>query len=79
MKKAVTIYPKQKPLDKVRQEALGAERLELARRIAKYDPPPIILPAASRPVDKKLLAITARRLQRQKSVLATIKCAKTVQ
>jgi hypothetical protein len=73
------IYPKQKLIDKVEQDSLGAERLELARQIAEYDPPPIMLPAALKPIDGKLLAKTAARLQRQKSVLATIKCSKTVQ
>ena len=79
MKKSTVVYPKQNLIDKVRQEALGAERLELARRIAEHDPPPIMLPAALKPVDRKLLAKTTARLQRQKSVLATIKCSKTVQ
>jgi hypothetical protein len=53
----------------------GAERMALAQRIAKHDPPRIILPAALKPVDRKLLAKTAARLQKQKSVLAAIKCS----
>lgn len=70
-----TIYTKKQPLEKVQQESQAAERMELAREIAKHDPPPIILPAASQAVDRKLLAKTAARLQKRKSVLATIKCS----
>jgi hypothetical protein len=78
MKKAA-VYPKQNLLDKLLQESLGAERMALARRIAAHPAPPIILPAASRPVDRELLAKTAARLRRSKSVLVGEKCSKTVQ
>jgi hypothetical protein len=79
MKKSTVVYPKEKLFDKLQQEFLRAERLELARQIAEYDPPPIMLPAALKPVDRKLLAITAARLRRSKSVLVGEKCSKTVQ
>jgi hypothetical protein len=51
------------------------EMMFLAERISRHEPNPIILPAALRPVDRELLAKTAARLQKQKSVLATIKCS----
>ena len=78
MKKAVA-HPKHNLLDKLQQESLSAERLELARQIAAHDPPPIILPAALRPVDRELLAKTAARLRRSKSVLVGEKCSETIQ
>jgi hypothetical protein len=51
----------------------------LIEQIARHEAPPIILPAALQPVDRELLAKTAARLQKQKSVLATIKCSPNVQ
>jgi hypothetical protein len=47
----------------------------LVKRIARHTAPPIILPAASKSVDRKLLARTAARLRRSKSVLASVKCS----
>jgi hypothetical protein len=64
------IYPKQKLLAKIWQETHDAEILALAKRIAQHP-----APGMRRTVDKKLLATTAARLQKQKSVLATIKCS----
>jgi hypothetical protein len=47
----------------------NAERLALAKRIAKHQAPTQV-----RPVDKKLLARTARRLQRCANVVRDMVC-----
>jgi hypothetical protein len=47
----------------------------LAERIARHQAPPIIVPSALQPVDKQLLARTARRLRKSKSVLVGEKCS----
>jgi hypothetical protein len=44
-------------------------RMALAHRIAAHDPP-----TQARQVDKKLLAETARRLQRSEEVLLALPC-----
>jgi hypothetical protein len=60
----------------VPEEDIKKEDMQfLAERITQHKAPPIILLAALQPVDRKLLAKTAARLQKQKSVLATIKCS----
>jgi hypothetical protein len=69
-----TIYTKKQLLEKVQQKSQAAKRMELASKIAKHDPPPIILPAALQPVDRKLLAKTAKRLQRSRDVVRGMKC-----
>lgn len=50
----------------------------LVERISRHEAPPIILPAASRPVDRELLLKIAKRLRRCKDVVRDEPCSPRV-